>query len=38
LDTAVENLFGHAGLPPFLPSMPQAQAVIEVPIRYRLES
>ena len=38
LDEAVHDLLGHADLPPFPPSMPQAQAVIEVPIRYRLES
>ena len=38
LDAAVQTLFGNADLPPFPPSMPQAQAVIDVPIRYRLES
>ncbi len=38
LDAAVETLFGNAELPPFPPSMTQPQAVIDVPIRYRLES
>jgi len=38
LDEAVHDLLVHADLPPFPPTMPRAQAVIEVPIHYRLQS